>query len=194
LKLKKRMAWLIWIAILLIVAGFSYWKVRLDTYHLATVQDGVLYRDGVRTQRQFENTVRKVKPKTVVRLIDQTEEQKEPFTSEAAFCQSHNIAMVSIPIKLGGWPTSDQVRQFLDVVKDPSRRPVLVHCAQGVRRTGMMVAAYERSALGWDAKKSSDNMLTFGHSERTIKDVQKFINVYDPQTGTVPEGLPVGQE
>jgi protein tyrosine/serine phosphatase len=189
-----RMAWLIWIAVLLVVAAISYWWMRSNTYHLATVQDGVLYRDGVRSERQFENTVRKVKPKTIVRLIDEQEATKEPFTTEAAYCQSHGIVLVAIPIKLGGWPNGDQVRQFLDLVKDPSKQPVLVHCAQGVRRTGMMVAAYERAALGWDQKKATDQMLTFGHSQRTIKDVQKFIEVYDPQTGAVPEGLPVGQE
>jgi hypothetical protein len=37
-------------------------------------------------------------------------------------------------------------------------------------------------------------MLTFGHSQRTIKDVQKFIDGYDPKTGAVPENLPVGNE
>ena len=31
-------------------------------------------------------------------------------------------------------------------------------------------------------------------SQRTVGDVQRFIDVYDPKTGAVPEGLPVGKE
>jgi protein tyrosine/serine phosphatase len=190
-----RTPWVIAIVVLLVVlAGVCVWWLRYDTYHLATVQDGVLYRDGVRGERQFANTMRKVQPKTVVRLIDPTERQHEPFTDEMKYCLDNGITVVELPIKLGGWPTAEQVKEFLAVATDKSKQPVLVHCAQGVRRTGMMVAAYQRSVLGWDAKKTRDAMLTFGHSQRTIKDVQKFIDGYDPKTGAVPENLPVGNE
>jgi hypothetical protein len=58
----------------------------------------------------------------------------------------------------------------------------------------MMVAAYQMSVLGWDKEKTKAAMLTFGHSQRTVGDVQKFIDVYDPATRTVPEGLPLGDE
>lgn len=190
----KRMAWLFGIVAVLAVAGAAVWYLRFDTYHLATVRVGVLYRDGVRTQREFENTVRRIQPKTIVRLIDEVEATKEPFVSEAAYCQTHGIDVVAIPIKLGGWPASEQVKQFIAIVEDPTKRPVLVHCAQGVRRTGMMVAAYERAVMHRDAKRTAADMLTFGHSQRTVKDVQKFIDVYDPATGAVPDAMPVGQE
>jgi hypothetical protein len=58
----------------------------------------------------------------------------------------------------------------------------------------MMVAAYERSALGWDAAKTKAAIQSFGHSERTIKDVQKFVDVYNPATGAVPTSQPAGNE
>jgi len=63
-----------WIAapiIAVAIAGFFVWRQWFDTYHLATVQEGVLYRDGVRSGREFESVVRKIKPRTVVRLIDE---------------------------------------------------------------------------------------------------------------------------
>ena len=85
-------------------------------------------------------------------------------------------------------------RQFVAIVEDPAKRPVLVHCAQGVRRTGMMVAAYERSTMGWDAARAKSATLTFGHSQRTVKDVERFIDGYNPQTSAVPDNLPIGTE
>jgi protein tyrosine/serine phosphatase len=173
-------------------AGAGWWVFRtyFDTYHLATVQAGVLYRDGVRTLRQFQLAADKTHVKTVVSLVDDQEIRQSPFTDELKYCSQHGITVVRVPILLGGWPTGDQIKEFLSVVADPSRRPVLVHCAQGVRRTGMMVAAYQRSVLNYDQDKTIEVMLTFGHSQRTVGDVQRFIENYDPQAETMTQDLP----
>src|SRR5260221_7955264 len=100
------------------------------------------------------------------------------------FCKQRGVKVVRIPLKLGGWPTSEDVLKFLEVVQEKQNQPVLVHCAQGVRRTGMMVAAFQESVLGWDDSKAKSTMLSFGHSDRTVKDVERFIGVYDAKTRT----------
>ncbi len=51
---------------------------------------------------------------------------------------------------------------FLRVAMDPARRPVLVHCASGHDRTGAMVAAYRRVALGWPAEQAIREMRRMG--------------------------------
>jgi protein-tyrosine phosphatase len=71
---------------------------------------------------------------------------------------------------------------------------VLVHCAQGVRRTGMMVAAYELSVLKLDKDQAVAAIKGFGHSDRTIGDVKRFIEVYDPQTQQMTADMPHSQE
>ena len=170
------------------------WKLAFSAYHFGIVHKGVLYRDGVHTVREFEVAVRKAKPRTVVRLIDETEAKNEPFLSEKAYCREQKIALIELPIKLGGWPMPGQVDAFLNIVTDPNRQPVIVHCAQGVRRTGMMVAAYQESILGYDTVRAKSEILTFGHSPRTIGDVMKFIDVYDSKTRSLPVTLPNGNE
>jgi protein tyrosine/serine phosphatase len=190
---QRSMGWYLAIAAVLIAVGLAlrYW---FDPYHFAVVHENILYRDGVRTMREFDITLRKAKPKTIVRLIDSAEQRNEPFTSEAAYCTSHGINLVELPIQLGGWPTPEQVDTFLNIVSDPKRQPVLVHCAQGVRRTGMMVAAYQESILGYNAEQAKAAMLRFRHSQRTVGDVMKFIDVYDPKARTLPTTLPIGKE
>jgi len=180
-------------AILAAVVWWIFWA-WFDTYHLATVRQGVLYRDGVRTLHQFELAVDKTHVKTVVSLVDDNEIAHTPFTDEVAYCKAHGIDLVRLPVPLGGWPRGDQIDDFLKIAVDPSRQPVLVHCAQGVRRTGMMVAAYEISIMGLPKDKTASAMMTFGHSERTINDVKKFIELYDPQTRQMKMEMPASQE
>jgi protein tyrosine/serine phosphatase len=177
--------------------GAWAWAQFVQTYHLATVQDGVLVRDGNRGMREFETAVRRANVRTVVCLIDDEEladPRKPMFAEEMDWCRRQGIKVVRVPVRLGGWPATQDVRKFLEVVQDQQNQPVLVHCAQGVRRTGMMVAAFQESALGWDDAKVKSNMLTFGHSRRTVKDVERFIDVYDAKQRAVTAQLEQSEE
>ncbi len=192
----KRLALIVTIA-LVIGGGVLVWELFIKTYHLEAVQPGVLYRDGVQKPREFVRAVEKVKPKTVVSLIDdreRTDPRKPQFLFEEQALAERGIKLERIPVKLGGWPTREDVDRFLKIANDPANQPVLVHCAQGVRRTGMMVAAYQQAILGLDDAKAKESILDFGHSDRTVNDVKRFIDGYDPKTGQVPEGYASSKE
>jgi len=182
------------IAAICLTIGWWVWYTFFDTYHLATITPGVLYRDGVRNMHQLKLALKKTNAKTVVSLLDDQELGKQPFTEELAGCREQGIDVIRVPITLGGWPDGDQLQRFLSIVQDPSRRPVLVHCAQGVRRTGMMVAAYQRSVLNYSPEQTKAAMLTFGHSQRTVGDVQRFIDVYDPAARVMTRKFEVSKE
>ena len=47
---------------------------------------------------------------------------------------------------------------FLEIVTDPEKRPVFVHCMHGADRTGTMVAVYRIVVEGWDKEKAIDEM------------------------------------
>jgi protein tyrosine phosphatase (PTP) superfamily phosphohydrolase (DUF442 family) len=185
---RRSLLLLVLVSALIGAGAWWYWG---RTYHFATVQPGVLYRAGNRSAREFENTVQKVHARTVVCLVDDEEvasPQKPQFKEEFAFLKDQGVRLERIPIRLGGWPSSEDVQRFLRIVQQPENQPVIVHCAQGVRRTGMMVAAYQLSLEPgrYDKQKAKDAIQSFGHSDRTVRDVQKFIDVYDPQARTVP--------
>lgn len=167
------------------------------TYHFASVQAGALYRDGLKSRTQFAATLDRIHPKTVVSLIDENEladRRKPQLGAEAELCSEHGVTLDRIPVKLGGWPTSDDIRKFLAIVTDRQNQPVLVHCAQGVRRTGIFVAAYEESVLGWDKAKTKAAVASFGHRTDTVNDIKRFIDRYDPKSETVPDDLGKGSE
>jgi protein tyrosine phosphatase (PTP) superfamily phosphohydrolase (DUF442 family) len=164
------------------------WHYLTGTYHLATVQQGVLYRDGARSVHELGVAVGNVKARTVVSLIGDAEfadPAKPQFAQEPAFLASRGVQYQRIAVTAGGWPTSEDIQSFLTTAQDPSKQPILLHCAQGVRRTAMFVAAYQESVMGYDKEKAKAAIISFGHSADTIDDIKRFIDNYDPQTRTV---------
>ncbi|HRK32778.1 MAG TPA: tyrosine-protein phosphatase [Tepidisphaeraceae bacterium] len=191
-------AWLISAVLVVVVAVVTIWRRFFETYHLATVDRGKLYRDGNRGLREYRNMLRKVRPRTVITLID-NDEAADPAKPEFAAEESHlharpGIRLEKVTIPLGGWPDALAIARFLSIATDPAQQPVVVHCAQGVRRTGMMVAAYQMSVLGWSKEQAKQKLLTFGHSQRTVGDVQRFIDVYDPQSRQMRETFAQSKE
>ncbi len=181
------------VLIALAIAGGLVWFFFFQTYNLMTVREGVLYRDGNRGIREFQTSIRKVAPKTVVCLVED-DEFNDPelpmFKQEAALLQDKGIRMVRIAVQLGNWPTPGDIEKFLSVTADPANQPVLVHCAQGMHRTGIMVAAYQRHAMGYTPEQAVRAIQTGGPGKRpaVAADLKQFISEYDPVTGTIPAG------
>lgn len=158
-----------------------------------TVREGMLYRDGNRGMREFRTSIRKVAPKTVVCLVED-DEVNDPelamFKQEFAFLQDKGIRLVRIPVQVGNWPTRDDIEKFLGVAADPANQPVLVHCAQGMHRTGIMVAAYQVRAMGYTPDQAAQAIQVGGPGKRpaVVADLKHFISDYDPVTGNIPSG------
>jgi protein tyrosine phosphatase (PTP) superfamily phosphohydrolase (DUF442 family) len=165
-------------------------------YHYGVVQEGVLYRDGVRSMGEFGRALSRSKVRAVVSLVDAKEAGQEPFVSEVAKLREEGIEHVAIPVGLGRFPNTGDVRRFLAEVdgRKAKGERVLVHCAQGIRRTGMVVAAYQMSEMGWSRERAKAGILAFGHSQRTIGDIQRFIDVYDPKAREVTKDLGQSKE
>jgi len=180
-------AWVIAVAAVAVIASAvaGVWWTRFATYHFATVRKGVLYRDGNRSMREFAHACQRARIRTVVMLNDEQEARRKPFSEEADFCRAGRIRLERIPISPGERPSSADVRLFLDIVADPDNQPVLVHCAQGLRRTGMMVAAYQLSVLNYTPEQAKAGILLWGRKPERLDDVRGFIDDYDPQRRSV---------
>ena len=62
-------------------------------------------------------------------------------------------------IRMEAWdPEPDEVKTFLEIVTDPEKQPVFVHCMHGADRTGTMVAVYRIVIEDWDSEKAINEM------------------------------------
>jgi protein tyrosine/serine phosphatase len=60
------------------------------------------------------------------------------------------------------YPQEKQVAQFLKIVTDNKRAPVLVHCQHGADRTGTMCAVYRIAVQGWTKEEALREMTEGG--------------------------------
>jgi protein tyrosine/serine phosphatase len=62
-------------------------------------------------------------------------------------------------IYMKAWhPEEDEAVRFLQIVANPRRYPVLVHCQHGADRTGTMVALYRVAVQGWNKEEAIEEM------------------------------------
>lgn len=180
--------WLILVGVLIISTLAVLPAIRLirgRTYHFVEVNPGILYRDGLRNPQQFLRSCRRGKIRTVISLVGKDEIDNQRFAPAMSACRAAGIQTRHVPVHISGWPGSDDVQAFLTIAQDPAAQPVIVHCREGIRRTGMMVAAYQLSVLGYTKQQAREAMQTFGHSARTVADIDKFIELYDPASRTI---------
>lgn len=71
-------------------------------------------------------------------------------------------------------PEKEDVREFLKIVRDPTNRPIFVHCQHGSDRTGTMVAVYRTVIQGWTMEKALQEMTQgdFGYHEQWVNLIQ----------------------
>jgi protein tyrosine phosphatase (PTP) superfamily phosphohydrolase (DUF442 family) len=138
---------------LLVVVGIvaSGYMVALDREsrlvwdHWDVVKPGILYRSVQLTSPQLTEAVRRYGIRTVVNFQLPGPE----LESERALVQRLGVGFVNLPMPGDGFGEEPQFRKVLELVDDPERRPVLVHCARGTCRTGSAVALYRFERDGW---------------------------------------------
>lgn len=85
--------------------------------------------------------------------------------SEKYTAESQGIDFELIAMSGSDKPTYGEIQAALDVISDPARQPVLVHCTYGADRTGIVIAAYRMVHDGWTQAQAKAELHARGHSE-----------------------------
>lgn len=96
-----------------------------------------LYRGGQPTGEGFEY-LKSIGIKTVLNF--RKEKQLGEWEKEAV--EQNGMEYVNIPWQIYETPNPEVAEKYLDILEDPSNRPLFIHCQHGVDRTGIMAALY----------------------------------------------------
>lgn len=133
-----------------------------------------LYRGAQPTEEGF----RQLKAMGIKTVIDFRSHHTTKAKVEAA-----GMTAVEIPLKAdleSVPPTDDELRKYFDVLLDPARQPVYIHCAFGKDRTGTMAAVYRLEVDGWTPEEAMQEMQAFGY-HNIYQELIHFIRAYKPR-------------
>jgi len=130
-----------------------------------------LYRGGQPTEEGFQQ-LKAMGVKTVIDF--------RSYHSTKKMVESAGMTPIEIPLKadLGSTPPDEEaLKKFFDVVLDPERQPVYIHCAFGKDRTGTMAAIYRLEVDHWTAEEALQEMEAFGY-HNIYRDLINYVRAY----------------
>lgn len=140
---------------------------RPGTWASPIVMDGVpnlhkvsadLYRSAQPTEQGMKQ-LKAMGIKTVVNLRSFHSDQDE--LKDTGLFYEH--------IYMKAWhPEREDIVRFLQIVTNPKRTPVLVHCLHGADRTGTMCAIYRIAVQGWDKDEALREMIEGGFNFHAV--------------------------
>jgi protein tyrosine/serine phosphatase len=117
--------------------------------------------------------------KTVLTLKDSIGREREEAGAEG-------LAVENVPMSGFAQPSFEQVDRALEIVMDPSKRPLHVHCQVGKDRTGFVIASYRVTVEGMDPAKAAAEAKSYGCCFAPFGDLEKFLKDYRAHRFSVP--------
>jgi len=124
-------------------------------YNFGSVRPGEIYRSAQPSPLFLHWLVEKRGIKTLVNLRGRTPGY------ESAFAARHRLRLYAFDMSATREPTAQDVERFLAILRDPDNYPLLVHCRNGVDRTGYMLAIYRVNDHGWSVDRAAREMNRF---------------------------------
>jgi tyrosine-protein phosphatase SIW14 len=165
-------------------------RLQKDMRNFRVVREGVLYRSGQMTPSGLRRLVNDYGVRSIVTLRDSNDPRPTSLDlQEDKFCADQEILHLRLPPRewenrndpAGVAPVEENVRQFLEVMRDPKNHPVLVHCFAGIHRTGAYCALYRIEFEGWPMARALAEMKACGYTALDGEpDIRGYFERYRP--------------
>jgi protein tyrosine/serine phosphatase len=161
--------------------------------HFRVVRDGVLYRSGQMKLEGLQRVLHDHLIQTVITLRDKRAPgQPPPDRAEEEYCRNMGITYIRIPPRSwdshdGDVPADEGVRTFKALMNDPRNYPVLIHCFNGIHRTGAYCAIYRMEFEHWTNEQAVAEMKACGYTTLDEEiDILTYLEEYVPSWRETP--------
>ena len=124
-------------------------------YNFGTIEEGHIYRSAQPSPFFLRWLRSGPEIRTLVNLRGDTPGW------ESAFAARHGMRLFVFDLSASKPPSAAEVARFLGILREPENYPLLVHCRNGVDRTGYMLGIYRVREEGWDPNRAAREMNRF---------------------------------
>jgi len=156
---------------------------KSTVYNFHRVTDH-LYRGGVPIRNDLFKLKRDFDIKTVIdfRMVRDSQ-NKEIWKTDYLEMNYIQIPWNSSPDVADQYDYHEIADQFLNHIEENSELPIYVHCVEGKRRTGAMIAVYRMAKEGWTADQAIREAEKYGLDKRSHPNLVAFLYEYEKKLG-----------
>jgi len=138
---------------------------------------GQIYRSGEMEQGPFLRVLEKHDIRTILTLLNREEgDPAQAFEEKVA--ADRGVRLVRMGMPGDGLAHLDEIDQAAALLADSANHPLLVHCAAGVNRTGVVVAAWRMKYCGWGPAEAIAEAERCGWSPRRNPEMREHMLEY----------------
>ncbi len=137
----RKISWTMKIVVAVVTVPFVYVAWDQATYNFGTVQPGRIYRSGQMPRHALERTIHQNHIKTVLNLRG-SNRREAWYRDEVKTTNRAGATQVDIAMSSCVWMSRAQLRALVDAL-DTAEYPILIHCAWGSERSGLVSAFAE---------------------------------------------------
>jgi protein-tyrosine phosphatase len=132
-----------------------------------------LYRGAQPADKGYE-----LLEKMGVDIIVDFRNEKDLIERERQAVETRHIRFISIPWSAFHDPTTEQVRQFFQILRENPEKRIFVHCEVGADRTGTMVALYRIATQGWAVDDAVREMKAYHYHRFWFSHLEGFVQEF----------------
>lgn len=153
------------LGLLAVTAGVlvvKYTRHHIFPRRFAVVEQGQIFRSGQLERGPLNRVLDDHDIRTILVLLN--DEPDNPTQQmQAAVTRERGVEMIRIPMPGNGCAEFDALEAAAAVIERAEHRPLLVHCAAGVMRTGASLAVWRMNYQGWDVETALAEMIRHGY-------------------------------
>lgn len=181
-----------------VVAYVQFVHPNLFPKNFGVVAEGKLYRSGNLTAMATRSVIREHRIKTIVDLgAYDTRPELEIEAQQVA--DEMGVERRVFRLSGDGTGNPNAYVEALRIITDPSKQPVLVHCAAGSERTGVCIMLYRELVEGKPAGSTMNETLEHGHDPEDNRKMAPYLAQWREKiveafrNGKSIEGQPVAE-